>query len=83
MSVDLFGNPIAKPVKKRTQPNGYAAEPGTGPKDETCRTCKYVTARQYSKTYYKCALNRRAWTGGLGSDIRLKSPACFFWKGKE
>lgn len=34
-------------------------------------------------TFHKCALNRVNWTGGPGSDIHLKDPACEFWKGKE
>lgn len=83
---DLFGNEITeaearKRMKARDpQPKGYAALPGTGPAGETCKTCKHLVRRQFSKTYLKCGLMWRAWTGGPGSDIRAKSPACRHWE---
>lgn len=66
---------IAQARKKRGKPNGYAARPGSGPEGEKCRTCKHAVGLDYSKTYYKCKLRRRDWTGSYGTDIRLKSPA--------
>lgn len=88
---DLFGHPITEPLpmltasgkKKRDEtPRGYAAPPGSGPPGEKCRTCVHAVCRQMSKRYWKCALLRAAWTGGYGTDIRLKSPACQFWQAK-
>lgn len=31
------------------------------------------------KTYFKCWLMNRVWTGGYGTDIRANSPACQHW----
>ncbi len=85
--VDLFGETIveriseAKPGRKPTQPNGYAATPGTGPAGETCKTCEHKrsTGSMCARVYWKCALMEHAWTGGPGSDIRMRSPACSRW----
>lgn len=63
-------------VRKR----GHAGHPGQGPKPETCKSCRHKSAVPVGrKTVYKCQLNRRNWTGGPGSDIHLKDPACEFW----
>jgi hypothetical protein len=59
---------------------GYAAHPGSGPEGETCGTCKNLISRHMSKTYFKCDLVD--WTGGPGTDIRKKSPACSHWEAK-
>lgn len=86
---DMFGNEVtvaearallAKKGRKPTQPKGYVAPPGTGPDGETCKTCRHIYRNQMSKTYLKCGLNRAAWTGGPGSDIRASSPACRMWE---
>lgn len=84
---DMFGNEVTiaearAMLKKRgvTRPNGYAAPPGTGPAGETCKTCRHIYRNQMSKTYLKCELNRAAWTGGAGSDIRASAPACRKWE---
>lgn len=58
----------------------YAAKPGTGPDGEICRTCSHSYARRFSKNYWKCGLVPA--TGGQGTDIRLKSPACSKWEAK-
>ena len=83
---DLFGNPIlgaerSKGGKKKLVAKGYAARPGTGPAGETCRTCEHACYVSYSKRYWKCRLMEKVWTGSLTTDIRLKSPACEYWKG--
>lgn len=62
-----------------TVKNGYAAEPGTGPSGETCKTCRHLVANRLSKTYWKCGLLRAFWTGGAKTDVLLKSPACQHW----
>ncbi len=84
---DLLGQLMAAPVrvsKKRQRreptPRGYAGIPGTGPAGETCKTCKHLFRNQQARVYLKCDLNRARWTGGGGSDVRAKSPACKFWE---
>lgn len=73
MTRDLFGDEIREPVKTRVK--GYASRPGSGPAGETCRSC----ARKSRVTgYWKCSLLKP--TAGPGTDIRLKSPACAYWK---
>lgn len=66
--------------RDRTKMRGHAAPPGTGPKGETCRTCLHYTVKQMSKAYRKCALTKTRWTGGPGTDIRAKDPACAKWE---
>ena len=87
---DLFGNDISleeareierKGKKRRTQASGNAAPIGSGPDGETCKTCRHAYSVKYSKRYWKCALVKP--TCGLGSDIRLKWPACSRWEPKD
>lgn len=72
-----------KPGQRRrpgvTEPKGYAREPGTGPSGETCGTCKYLYRNEQVKTYFKCELMSRYWTGGAKTDVRFRSPACSEW----
>lgn len=85
---DLFGTPIryVEPVaagiphRKKTKANGYAATPGSGPAGETCKTCEHYTHRSLAKNYRKCALMAHAWTGGPGTDILARAPACSRWE---
>jgi len=65
----------------RVVKHGHAANPGTGPAGETCRTCKHKAAVHHARRYWKCGLTRATWTGGPGSDIRLKDPSCRYWEG--
>jgi hypothetical protein len=86
--VDLFGETVvieiseAKGVRKPTRPNGYAAPPGTGPAGETCKSCRHSArlSANTAGTYRKCKLNEANWTGGPGSDILFRSPACRLWE---
>lgn len=93
---DLFGNevdlqalmeaPLTGPRKKKRKPTpkrGHYYMPGTGPAGETCGTCKHCVRKHLAKTYIKCGLNESKWTGGEGSDIRAKDPACKFWEKEE
>lgn len=95
---DLFGNPPIIPdgpamtlAERRKQqrrlrgevPRGYYAPPGTGPAGETCKTCRHAVCNRLSKNYWKCDLFPGVWTGSYGTDIRLKSPACRGWEGRE
>jgi hypothetical protein len=63
---------------------GHAANPGSGPEDETCGTCRHLARVHYhDKTYRKCGLMKHNWTHGPGSDIRRKDPACRWWEAKS
>jgi hypothetical protein len=86
--IDLFGETVvieiseSKAVRKPTRPNGYAAPPGTGPTGETCKSCEHAvrTSGSTAGTYRKCLLMKAHWTGGPGSDILFRSPACRKWE---
>ena len=83
MPPDLFGAPDPPPPskakRKPTPAKGHAFRPGTGPEGETCGSCAHLARKTMAKTYLKCGLNRAAWTGGGGSDVRARDPACKFW----
>lgn len=66
--------------KRKLDPKGYAALPGSGPQGETCKTCQHYTHRRFASTYRKCGLMRAHWTGGAGSDVKASSPACSRWE---
>lgn len=69
-------------LKQPKKNAGYADTPGTGPKNETCRSCKHYT-HNYNLTaqfYRKCGLMRALWTHGPGTDIKAGSPACSKWE---
>lgn len=69
--------------RRSPQPAGYAALPGTGPGGETCGSCKHLVENQLSRSYWKCGLMRRFWTGGAKTDVRKRSPACRNWEREE
>lgn len=72
------------PKRKKTKRRGYAYAPGTGPAGETCGSCQHIYRKGgASKTYLKCQKARAKWTGGPGSDIYSRSPACKFWEAKK
>ena len=88
MSKDLFGiehkgEPKKEnPYKGRSRAHPYP--PGSGPKGESCGTCARARCLPYhGKNYWKCWYMRHTWTHGLGTDIRLKDPACKLWKEKQ
>jgi hypothetical protein len=77
---NLFGD---EDLDERIKQRGHAARPGTGPKGETCGTCQhYRRVLGGNRHYLKCGLMKHAWTGGPGSDIRAKDPACGYWRAK-
>ena len=78
MSVDLFDAPVVPPKPKVC--GGYASPPGHGPAGETCGTCAHsrCSVIPSGRRFWKCNLRRP--TGGPGTDIRLKSPACRRWE---
>lgn len=86
---DMFGNEVTVEearvlLKKKHRPltvkRGYAAPPGTGPAGETCGSCEHLYRNRMAKTYLKCSLMSGVWTGGAGTDILAKAPACRLWK---
>jgi len=82
--LNLFGEVVTEPEnratrRKKHQANGYAAPPGSGPTGETCKTC--INAHNLprgARSYWKCLCVKP--THGTGTDIRLKSPACRYWR---
>jgi hypothetical protein len=68
------------PAQKRDKAHPYA--PGTGPAGQTCGTCSKCIGRKFAKTYYKCRVMMKFWTGGPGTDIRLKDAACRSWEAR-
>lgn len=83
---DLWKQPIGafkKKGKRDESVRGYVARPGSGPKNETCGTCKHLCRIKYSKTYLKCGLVKHAWTASPKTDVRAKSPACQLWERGE
>ena len=67
-------------LKGGPQAKGYAAQPGSGPAGETCRSCSHLVRKHLAKTYRKCGLMRLYWTGGKGTDVLASAPACRNWK---
>lgn len=72
----VLNNPAPR-GKHYVEPRGYAALPGTGPEGKTCRDCAHYTHKGgVAGNYPKCGANRARWTGGRGSDILARAPAC-------
>lgn len=68
--------------RKHPKPKGmHAAPAGSGPARETCGSCAHlVRKRMATKTYLKCGLCRSSWTGGAGTDVKARDPACSKWQ---
>jgi len=70
--------PIATHDRKgrRVRAMPYAVTRGAGPAGYTCATCAYLLVNEmYSgKRFFKCG--KSPVTGGPGTDIRKKDPAC-------
>ena len=67
----------------KAKKTGHAWKPGTGTEGETCKSCKHLVRRTFAKTYLKCGLMKAQWTGGPGSDVKARDPACKKWEPKE
>lgn len=75
----LPASALAKRVPK-IKKHGHAAVPGTGPNGETCGTCGNLVRKEMASTYMKCGLMRDHWTGGYGTDVRVRDSACRRWE---
>ncbi len=78
---ELFTKP-----RKHTQlrGEGYAANPGSGPADETCGTCSHLRAMSLARgrRVFKCGvLHTRHWKPN--TDIVKHAPACLHWAGES
>lgn len=69
-------------IATRSKKTGHVAKPGTGPVGETCGSCKHLFRNEMARVYLKCALMRAVWTGGGGTDVRARDPACIKWEAK-
>lgn len=90
MGLNFDDTPLRDPLGKRegkqqgprggnkyTRPRGYVSPPGSGPKGETCGTCKHCV---HERRWKKCELARNMWTGGRATDILARAPACAKWE---
>jgi hypothetical protein len=85
---NLFDNlpdPEPHEIYKPMQPKYrglYAAEPGTGPKSQTCATCWHITFERVGarKAVPKCALTKPLWNDPGPSEILPNAPACYRWE---
>ncbi len=78
---DLFGEQIVSGDVVRQR--GHAAQPGTGPAGETCRTClHYWSIEHGTTTVRKCHLMRDHWHCGSAAEIRAKDAAYRLWEAK-
>lgn len=76
---DLFD--VGEREPERSKRTCTPATIGSGPKGETCGTCKHMArVRYHDKFYLKCEVVRSHWTHGTASDIRAKWAACKFWE---
>ena len=62
-----------------------AAPVGSGPKDQTCKTCRHKArqVRYNGKVFLKCALMAKYWSHGKATDIKACWPACREWQTAE
>ncbi len=77
--VNCYGDPITIKGPEPGAPKGYAGIPGTGPAGESCGSCAHLRCRRLAKNYHKCFLRQAHWTGGRGTDVLVRSPACSKW----
>lgn len=71
--------------KHYVEPRGYAARPGTGPEGKTCRDCAHYVQRCSGgrRSFPKCGRAEHRWTGGRGSDILARAPACSMFEARQ
>lgn len=76
---DLFDVGPREPKRNERVPC-TAGPIGSGPAGETCKTCAHLVGVQFAKTYWKCGLMKRFWTGGSGTDVKRAWAACEKWE---
>jgi hypothetical protein len=69
----------ASAIKPQPPKGLYAAVPGSGPAGETCGSCGNLYRRSLASDYLKCLLVKSNWTGGAGTDVKARAPACKYW----
>ena len=78
----IGGEVVTRRGKHYIEPRGYAYSPGTGPKGETCGSCKFIEkAQRFAKCNHEYA--RRKHTHSRGSDVLVRAPACKYWQAPE
>jgi hypothetical protein len=78
--LDLHPEVLSTPTRQRPD-RAHPYAPGTGPKGQTCGTCQKCVCRHFTrKRYYKCRVLMKTWTGGAGTDIKLRDSACKSWE---
>lgn len=72
----------AAAARRLLKKGSYADIPGSGPTGETCGSCKHIRRKEMAKVYLKCGLTEAHWTGGGGTDIKARAPACSKWEAR-
>ncbi len=69
-------------LNRKPKKSLHAAPMGSGPEGETCGSCGHLARVQHARVYLKCGHPdcRPKWTGGPGTDVRAKDPACSKWE---
>lgn len=95
-ALDMFGHPIvfgekpkmgadARRTRRQRQSILNGVHPMGAPllkgKSATCGTCANLCVREFSRRYFKCKACRCS--ASPATDVRLKWPACIYWKPKE
>lgn len=60
--------------KARRKINPMVRAVGPGPEGMKCKHCRFLYAKEYARTYYKCEW--RGDTNGPGTDHKINWPAC-------
>jgi hypothetical protein len=62
---------------------GYAARPGSGPKNRRCNTCVHAQrVRSGTRISWKCDIVSYLWDDTDRTDIKPAAPACSEWTRK-
>lgn len=66
---------------RRIWKGGYATQPGTGPENETCRSCLHILLFRTpaGRPFQKCDIVRDG-PCSASTDIAMRAPACRYWE---
>lgn len=67
--------------KARRKINPMVRAVGSGPEGMRCKHCRFLYAKKYARTYYKCEW--RGDTNGPGTDHKINWPACSKFQKEE